>query len=416
MKVAFLTYGCKANRYETEMIRQSLLDAGMQEDEKAEIYVINTCTVTARIDSEIVRKIKQLRSRGNVKIAVTGCLVERKDNDLPEFAKYADLIIPNNKKFDVSSYGVAGAAAGAPERILTSFSGRDKAFVKIEDGCDNFCAYCEVPLVRGSRVISRDKSEIIEEAKALASAGFKEIILTGINLGYYGREKKDKSALLSLLMDLVKVTGGGRLRLSSAGPREISKELIDFMASSAGKICPHLHMSLQSGDPEVLKAMNRNYTLPEFTDKMQYALLQMPDMAVTTDIIAGFPGETETQHRNTCAFIEAHGFTRLHVFPYSDRPGTKAEKMAGKNTSEVKKRRVKELIAIGVKKEMEFVMKNTGVKKLALAEAGGKNGFAAGYTENYIKVLFKAPSDAIGKLVPVKIEKVEKGKVYGVCL
>jgi threonylcarbamoyladenosine tRNA methylthiotransferase MtaB len=145
---------------------------------------------------------------------------------------------------------------------------------------------------------------------------------------------------------------------------------------------------------------------------MQYALSKMPDMAITTDVIAGFPGETEEQHKNTCAFIEAHGFTRLHVFPYSDRPGTKASKMPDKNSTETKKRRVKELIEIGKKKEKEFAEKNIGVKRIALAESGGKDGFMTGYTENYIKVLFKVPADAIGKLVPVKIENVERGKTY----
>jgi threonylcarbamoyladenosine tRNA methylthiotransferase MtaB len=414
MKVAFLTYGCKANRYETELIRQSLLGTGMQEDEKADIYVINTCTVTGKIDSEILRKIKRLKSLGNCRIAVTGCLVERKDADLPDFSKYVDLIIPNSKKFDVSSYGIINSAAGADKNILKQFSGRDKAFVKVEDGCDNFCSYCEVPFVRGSKVKSRDEKEIIEEVKALGAAGFQEIVLTGINLGYFGRDKKDENALLSLLEKLVKIIGKGRLRLSSAGPREISNSLIDFMASSNGKICPHLHMSLQSGDAEVLRAMNRNYTLPEFMDKMAYALYRMPDMAITTDVIAGFPGETDGQHKNTCAFIEKNGFTRLHVFPYSDRPGTKAAQMPDKNTNETKKCRVKELIAIGANKEKEFAEYNIGVKRYVLAESGEKDGFVTGYTENYIKVYFKAQGDIIGKLVPVKIGKVEHGKAYAV--
>lgn len=412
MKVAFLTYGCKANRYETEMIRQKLLDAGLQEDEEAEIYVINTCTVTGKIDSEILRKIKQLKSRGSVKIAVTGCLVERKDLEVTGLSKYADLIIPNNKKFDLDSYGVVNAAVLPGAGILRQFSGRDKAFVKIEDGCDNFCAYCEVPFVRGSEVKSRDKGEIVTEVKTLAAAGFEEIVLTGINLGYYGKEKKDKRAFLSLLEELVAAIGRGRLRLSSAGPGEISNELIDFMAASNGKICPHLHMSLQSGDASVLKAMNRNYTPPEFEEKMNYALSKMSHMAITTDVIAGFPGETEEQHKSTCVFIEKHGFTRLHVFPYSDRPGTKASKMEGKNSTEVKKRRVKELIKIGVKKEKQFAERNIGAKRVALAESGEKDGLITGYTENYIKVFFKAPAESTGKLVPVVVEKVEGGKVY----
>jgi threonylcarbamoyladenosine tRNA methylthiotransferase MtaB len=184
------------------------------------------------------------------------------------------------------------------------------------------------------------------------------------------------------------------------------------MAANPERLCPHLHMSLQSGDAHVLKAMNRNYTLDEFRDRMEYAILKAPYIAITTDVIAGFPGETEDEHRNSCAFIEKHGFSRLHVFPYSDRPGTKAEKMPGKLSEAVKKRRVKDLLEIGEKKEKEFVKLNTGRKLTALAEGGEKDGLIAGYTENYIRVYFKAGADAIGKLVPVEIVKFENKKAY----
>ncbi len=418
MKIAFLTYGCKANRYETEVIRQKLLDCGMTEDKDADIYVINTCTVTAKIDKEIMRKARALKKNGKARVVLTGCLPERKDSPYLGLEKYADLIIPNSRKFDISSYNLPDLKL-QPEKdnktVLRQFSGRDKAFVKIEDGCDNFCAYCEVPYVRGGSVKSRDINEIRIEVEALSNAGYGEIILTGINLGYFGKEKKQKDALLNLLKELAEIEGLGRLRLSSMGPREVNRELIDFTAASNGKICPHLHLSLQSGDEKVLKSMNRNYTLKEYKDTMDYALSVMPDMAITTDVIAGFPGETEKEHKNTCKFIENNGFTRLHVFPYSDRPDTKASQMPGKLGGEIKKRRVKELIEIGKQKEREFAERNTGVKRIALVESGEKSGFMAGYTENYIRVLFKAPADAVGRLVPVVIETVEGTKVIAKC-
>jgi threonylcarbamoyladenosine tRNA methylthiotransferase MtaB len=416
VKIAFLTYGCKANRYETEVIRQALLDGGLSEDDSADVYVINTCTVTGKIDREITRKIKQIKSRGNAKVVLTGCLVERKDLSSTGLAKYADLIIPNSKKFDISSYDIPElkeALKTSGKKVLRQFSGRDKAFVKIQDGCDNFCAYCEVPYVRGSDLRSRGVTEITEEIGALAGAGYREIILTGINLGYYGKDAEKNGALVFLLEELMKSGNPGRLRLSSIGPKETSFELIDLMASSGGKICPHLHLSLQSGDEKVLKSMNRNYTLREYKEKMDYALAKMPYMAITTDVIAGFPGETAEEHRKTCKFIEENGFTRLHVFPYSDRPDTKASKMKEKISEEIKKQRVKELIETGKKKEKEFAERNIGARRTALAESGDKGGYMTGYTENYIRVFFKAGQDMIGTLVPVKIEKFINGKAYG---
>lgn len=415
MKIGFLTYGCRSNRWETERIRQSLLGGGLDEScgDDADAVVINSCTVTGKIDRDILRRIKQLK-KGNKKVILTGCMAERTDQGSAELKKYADLIIPNSKKFSVSSYGFTGllpAAGPREDAVLRQFSGRDKAFVKIEEGCDNFCAYCEVPYVRGSLIRSRAAAEIKEEIGALSGAGYREIVLTGINLGYYGREKKESGALAGLLAELLKVRGDFRLRLSSIGPGEADPELIDLMAVSGGRICPHLHLSLQSGDEKVLKAMNRNYTLKEYKEKLDHAVSRVPGMAITTDIIAGFPGETGEEHKNTCGFLSENGFTRLHVFPYSDRPDTKASKMKGKISEVIKKQRVKELIAIGKKKEKEFAEKNIGVKRTALAEGGVKNGFMTGYTENYIKVVFKAGGDMAGRFVTVVVEKVEGGRV-----
>jgi threonylcarbamoyladenosine tRNA methylthiotransferase MtaB len=270
-----------------------------------------------------------------------------------------------------------------------------------------------VPLVRGSKVISRPEKEIIKEAENLTGAGYRELVITGINLGLYGRP--DTHALASLLKKLTEIKNMGRIRLSSIGPKELSDEIINFSAENKDKICPHFHLSLQSGDEKVLKLMNRNYTPDEYTAKTDYIIQRIPEAAITTDIIAGFPGESVQEFKNTCDFIREAPITRLHVFPYSDRPGTKAEQMHGKITEQEKKRRVKILIGIGKAKEKEFAEKNTGRKMTALIEDNPKAGYFAGYTENYIRVNIKETDKSkklVNRLVQVMITEMKDGKVY----
>ncbi|HRU38751.1 MAG TPA: MiaB/RimO family radical SAM methylthiotransferase, partial [Candidatus Goldiibacteriota bacterium] len=319
-------------------------------------------------------------------------------------------VVPNSGKFNPENYGLKPAADTA--LLLRGFSGRDKAFVKIEEGCDNFCAYCEVPYVRGGSVRSRPEEEVLLEIRMLVSYGFKEIVLTGINLGYYGKDRRSASALTGLLKRAVELPGDFRIRLSSIGPRETDRAMIELMASRPERICPHLHMSLQSGDDDILKSMGRNYSLDEYMAVMDYVLKKMPYAGITTDIIAGFPGETEKQHQNSLAFVRNHPFSRVHVFPYSDRPGTRASGMDGKVPAEEKKRRVKELLAAASDKEELFARKNIGRKLAALVESGKKGGFFTGYTENYIKVYLRADNESAGRLVQVIPEKIENMKVY----
>lgn len=411
MKFNFLTYGCKVNRYETELIRQELLKRGVTEGGDADCYLINTCTVTGKIDNEILRKVKQLKAAGKT-VIVTGCLASAAG--IEKLKKYADFIIPNADKFKPSAYPVlVDRLTGEADSVLTGFSGRSRAFAKLESGCNRFCAYCEVPYVRGSAIASRDALQVVEEVKALTDNGFSEIVLTGVNLGLYGAEKNDKNALARLVEKLITIEGLGRLRLSSIGPNETTGELIDAVAGSGGKVCPHFHMSLQSGDEAVLRRMNRNYTAKEFEEKTGVILSKLPLCALTTDIIAGFPGETAKEHKNTLAFVSRVAFTRLHVFPYSDRPDTKASKMQGKLDEAVKKERVKELIALGKEKEKEFISKNLGLSRGVLVEEEGDGEYMTGYTDNYIKVLFEGKKEMAGKLQEVKLVSMKQGKVYG---
>jgi threonylcarbamoyladenosine tRNA methylthiotransferase MtaB len=401
MKISFLTYGCKVNQYETGLIRQMMLAGGLTEAADlggADIYLVNTCTVTAKIDSEISRKIKQLKSKPGARVILTGCLAQRGGPDVEKLG--ADWIITNGSKLDPDSYPaeIFPLKTPAREKVLSEFSGRNKAFVKIEDGCDRFCAYCTVPLVRGSDIRSRDVSEIIYEIEKLTAAGFSEIIMTGVNLGRFGAGKGDKTALYGLLKQITLLKGGFRVRLSSMSPADLDDGVILLAADNPERICPHFHLSMQSGDDAVLKRMNRRYDTKLYRDKAEFIALKIKLPGITTDVIAGFPGETGAEFENTLAFINDIPLTRLHVFPYSDRPGTKATQMSGKVDEAVKKERVKKLLRAAEKKEYDFAVKNTGFVRTALIEDPNKNNELFGYTENYIRVLINDTPAARAKV------------------
>jgi len=390
MKISFLTYGCKVNQYETELIRQMFLKTGgfteVAAAEEADVCLVNTCTVTAKIDSEILRKLKQLKSKPGRKVILTGCFVEQ-----PGFEKKdtgADWIIPNRQKFNLSGYprDIISTQTAVYESVLEGFSGKNKAFVKVEDGCDRFCAYCTVPLVRGHDIKSRDDAEIISEVEKLSSAGFSELILTGVNLGRFGSERGDKKSLYNILKKITLLSGSFRVRLSSIGPADLDDDSIMIAADNPGRICPHFHLSLQSGDEAVLKRMNRTYTADFYRKKAEFIASKINLPGITTDVIAGFPGESDVEFKNTVDFIEGLPLTRIHVFPYSDRPGTKATLMDKKISDAVKKDRVQRLLRAAEKKENEFIMKNMGLKRTALIEDPNKKGEIYGYTENYIRV------------------------------
>ena len=412
MRFEFLNYGCKANQYETEVIKQVFRKNNAEiTDSDADVCVINSCTVTEKIDKEILRKIRQLKKRGK-KVVLTGCLAMRKD--IGDVAVLADRIIPNDKKFTISAYpGVKmlpGKASG-DDLILEGFSGKNKAFVKVEDGCNRFCTYCEVPFVRGSIIKSRSEEDVLKEIDNLCAAGYREIIITGINLGLYGTDSGGKASLEKLLKAVCsRAAGRARIRLSSVGPKDITDGIIKL--AKEGLICPHFHMSLQSGSETMLLRMKRNYTAAEYKQKVEDIINDVPNAAITTDVIAGFPGETEKKYNETYDFIKNVKFSRLHVFSYSDRPDTKAFKMTDKVSGETIKKRVAALIALGQKKEEAFVEENTGKKLEMLVESKPGNGELAGYTDNYIRVYIKESKELINCLVRVKITERNMGKVF----
>jgi threonylcarbamoyladenosine tRNA methylthiotransferase MtaB len=413
MKISFFTYGCKVNQYETELIRQMFLKTGgfveAEDPEEADLCLVNTCTVTAKIDSEILRRIKNLKSRPGRKVILTGCLVERAGFDGEKTG--ADWIIPNDQKFNLAGYPreIISTQTAVYESILEGFSGKNKAYVKVEDGCDRFCAYCTVPLVRGGDIRSRDEAEIIAEIKKLSSAGFSELILTGVNLGRFGADRSDRSALYKTLKKITLLNGSFRVRLSSIGPADLDDGVIELAADNPSRICPHFHLSLQSGDEAVLKRMNRTYTAGFYRKKAEFIVSKIDLPGITTDVIAGFPGESDAEFRNTLDFIGSIPLTRIHVFPYSDRPGTKATQMRDKVGEAVKKERVQELLRAAAARENDFAIKNMGADRTALIEDPNKKGEIFGYTENYIRVSVAENEFSRGKintLAKVRITEV----------
>ncbi len=408
-KVVLHTYGCKVNSYETEVIRQQIKNIDFKEFKGADIHIINTCTVTKKIDREIFRKIKQLK-KGGGKVILTGCLVERKDREAMDILSLADKVIANNEKFKLGNL-INRTIDNKP--VLYGFSGRDRAFIKIEDGCNNYCSYCEVPFVRGNIIKSREINDVKQEFINLIEAGFNEVVLTGVNLGFYGREKNECNGLYQLLNELLEIKSQTRIRLSSIGPKELSDDIINLIAESGGRICPHIHLSLQSGDEKILKLMNRNYSLNEYGEKVKKIISKIPLCGITTDIIAGFPGETEREFQNTFNFIKELPFSRLHIFPFSKRPDTAASKMKNQVKEDIKKQRVKRLINLGKIKEMEFAGKNTGLTRQVLVESEKKDGSLTGYTDNYIRVKFNSADELTGKLVDIKLIEYKDGFVYG---
>lgn len=393
--VKFYTLGCKANQYDTQSIRERFLEQGFREilnGNKASIYVINTCTVTSSADRQskaLIRSCKKINPEA--KVIVTGCLVAKDSASLTGL-EGVDFII--GKKF-------------FPERV-NNFSGHTRAFLKIQDGCNNFCSYCKVPFVRGlSR--SRLLNVIAAEAGGLAKNGFKEIVLTGICLGSYGRDLSPAICLIDAVDALEKTEGVLRLRLSSIEAGDISQELIKKIAYSE-KICRHLHIPVQSGDDTILKKMNRSYSKAGYLRIIKEIKRVIPDIAITTDVIVGFPGESKANFNNTIELIKEIVPLKVHIFPYSKRAGTYA---ADNLREEVNPLLIKERaitlrnisLDCAVFYKKQFV--NKTLKVLFEERCKEKEGYWQGYTDNYIKVLLEAKQDLRNSIIPVKLKTVK---------
>lgn len=426
--VALATLGCKVNQFETETVEGLFRQRGYEVvpfSEAADVYVINTCSVTSLGDSKSRQLIRRARRQNDAAIiAVTGCYAQVS----PEEIKALDgvrVVLGTKDRAKIVDYveqaaredGLLDGVADVMEQgefediPLFGMPTRTRAFLKIEDGCQNFCSYCIIPYARGS-VKSRQLSHIRREAEKLAGAGFKEIVLTGIHLGAYGKDLPGNVTLADACREVLAVSGLKRLRLGSLESIELSPELFALMREEKERFCAHLHLPMQAGSDAILKAMNRHYDTAEFGRLIQRVEQEIPGIAISTDVIVGFPGETEELFQESLGFAERMNFSRMHVFPYSRRKGTPAASMPGQVPEPVKKERVHRMQALARRKAEEFHQGFLGRKMRVLFETSHE-GIADGLTDNYIRVYADADGAKLGEISMVSLEKLYKDGVWG---
>ena len=422
--VAFHTLGCKVNHYETEAIWQLFKAENYERvdyESKADVYVINTCTVTNTGDKKSRQVIRRaIRKNPDAVICVTGCYAQTSPAEIMAIPGVDIVVgtqdrtkmIPYIEQFKKEREPINGVGNIMKSRVyeeldVPAFTDRTRASLKIQEGCNNFCTFCIIPWARGL-MRSRDPKEVIRQAQQLVDAGYKEIVLTGIHTGGYGADMKDYN-LAMLLQDLEnQVDGLKRIRISSIEASQITDEIIEVLKNST-KVVRHLHIPIQSGSDTVLKRMRRKYSMDFFGDRIRKLKEALPGLAVTSDVIVGFPGETEDEFMETYNFIKEHKFSELHVFPYSKRTGTPAARMDGQVDEEVKNVRVHKLIELSNQLAKEYASEFEGevveiIPEEQFAE-GGQENLYVGYSDNYLKVVFSGSEDMIGELVKVKITK-----------
>jgi threonylcarbamoyladenosine tRNA methylthiotransferase MtaB len=427
MKVAFYTLGCKVNSYETEAVLEIFLQKGYQVvdyDELSDIYVINSCMVTnagEKKSKQIIRR--PLHHNKNAITIVMGCLSQLKAQEILEIegvkivlgTKNRDKIVdyleeylehkqPLNKVSPLEKFEAYDPLA------IIDFKTHKRAFLKIQDGCNNFCTYCIIPYTRG-RIRSKSKEIILDEVRHLVANGHIEVVLAGIHTGGCGEDLADYG-FVELLKDLEKIAGLKRIRISSIEITEIDERILSVIAQSK-KIVHHLHVPLQSGANEILKLMNRKYTTEQYLSMINQIRAFIPDVAFTTDVIVGFPGETEAHFLEAYNFIKQVGFQELHVFPYSRRKGTPADKMPQQIDGLVKKARVKQLLDLSDELMANHIQENLGSLHYVIAEQA-KDGMLVGHSRDYIAIKFTGDIELIGQEVLVKLIAAEKPYNLGV--
>ncbi len=421
-KAALHNLGCKVNAYETEAMQELLEQAGYQIvpfEEQADVYIINTCTVTNVADRKSRQMIHRARKRNpGAVIVAAGCYVQTKDT--AGLDADIDIVIGNNKKKEIARvledyFREKGAGAKKIERVdightseyedltVSHTAGHTRVFLKVQDGCNQFCSYCIIPYARG-RVRSRSREEVVAEVRRLAERGYKEVVLTGIHLSSYGTDIGDD--LLSLILSVHQVEGICRIRLGSLEPGIITEEFARTL-SECPKFCPHFHLSLQSGCDATLKRMNRRYDTAQYEEKCQILRKYFQDPALTTDVIVGFPGETEKEFEASRAFVDRINFYETHIFKYSRREGTRAAVMDGQVPDSVKTQRSALLLELGQKKQREYEEKLLGTAREVLMEESvviGGETWQVGHTKEYVKIGRKTEEDLSNQLVNVEIE------------
>ena len=424
MKAAFYTLGCKVNQYETQLMIESLKNAGFEivdSTAKADVYIINSCTVTAVSNQKTRQSLRAFKRKNPDSITVlAGCMSQAYPEQTKKLDE-ADIIIGNTehkkipelinrflndkkKLYNIEEHPVGEAFESG---IIHSFDGKTRAEVKIEDGCNRFCSYCAIPYARG-RVRSKPLKTILQEVNALAEAGYKEIVLVGINLSAY---KDGENDLSDVVLAVDKIESIQRIRLGSLEPDHITDEIISKLKRS-DKFCPQFHISLQSGCDKTLKAMNRHYSAAEYESLCLKLRSAFSECTLTTDVMTGFPGETQDDHKESLDFVKKIGFEKLHIFPYSIREGTKAAKMPGQLTKQVKSQRAKEMICLGESIRKAFFDSQKG-KEVEVLFENKKGEYYIGHTKNYIPLKVKTDEDLQYKIRIVKIKSSDAESCYG---
>lgn len=430
-KIAFYTLGCKVNQADTASMENLFLRSGHQLvsfDGEADVYIINTCVVTNTGQRKSRQTIhRAIRKNPNALIVVTGCYPQTAAEEVKAIAG-VDMIIGNQDRAQIvqlveerlahrqtdtlDAVHKLTASTAFEEMAAGDITDKTRAFLKIQEGCNQFCTYCIIPYARGP-LRSRSLESIRTETQRLISAGFKEIVLIGIHLGCYGKENPDGPTLYDAVKTVLDVPGVQRLRLGSLESVEVEPRLLTLMQEDA-RFCRHLHLPLQSGCDKTLQAMHRPYTTAKFKTLLADIKTKVPDIAITTDVIVGFPGETEADFETTCKFVESCGFSKMHIFPFSARKGTPAEKFAGAVTEAVKKERADILGKIDETMHKTFLQAMVGQTAEILFEQPAGEDYFEGLTGNYQRVFVKSGGRNLGgEILPVKITAFDGEKLLG---
>ena len=423
-KVAFCSLGCKVNQYETNAMAQKFIEHGyevVEFDEYADVYIVNTCTVTNVADRksrQMLRRAKEINK--DATLVACGCYAQVAKEELKKIPEI-DLIIGNNEKNDIIQIVENHIAQKGAEDLVsdvmykldyvelgtTTYTEKTRAVIKVQDGCDRFCSYCLIPYARG-HIRSRKIENVIEEIKKVVEEGINEVVITGIHIASYGRDFKGENiGLIDLLEEINKIQGLHRIRLGSIEPTIITDEFVERL-SKLDKICDHFHLSLQSGCTETLKRMNRRYTTEEFRDVTKRLRSKFPNAALTTDIIVGFPGETDEEFNTTYEFLKEIAFYKMHIFKYSQRKGTKAAVMPNQVDGKIKEERSKKLIELSNENEYNYNKKYIGKQVEVLFEER-EGEYLKGHTTSYIVVKHKTDKDdLINKIAKVTVSEAKQ--------
>ncbi len=418
-KIAFITLGCKVNLYDTEAMAELFTEKGYEVvdfEEYADVYLINTCTVTNLGDKksrQMIRRAKRINP--NSVVVATGCYAQVASEEVAKIEGINIVIGTKNRSEIVETVENYVAENGVVNNVsdimgekefeplqISRLTNRTRAYIKIQEGCNRYCTYCIIPYARGP-IRSRKPEEVIEEVKKLAENGFKEVVLTGIHVASYGLDLGNIT-LADIIEKVHSVNGIERIRFSSMEPLAIDDDFVARMAKLP-KVCDHYHLSLQSGCNRTLKRMNRKYNAEQYAEACERLRNAFPNVAITTDIIVGFPDETEEDFKESLAFAEKMKLDKIHTFPYSPKKGTPAAKMKNQISGDVKSQRSKEMIALSDKMNIDFLNNNIG-KTVPVLFEDMENGFWQGHTTNYIKVLVKSDENLNNKIVDVKLDKI----------